>query len=155
MWTAWIVKMWRFLQWRQARVAAATPIQAVLTRVAAAHAVPHRLCLANFQPLHSPNACLNRRFTSTSHHILTRERSQLTQPIPKAWVWHRGWRSSRAKCSLILHGSCSVLLAYNLSDGHGMCDLISFIQSEEQWRVLKQSCKGKWSVILDGTTRPG
>ena len=45
--------------------------------------------------------------------------------------------------------------AYSLSDRRGMCDLIPFIQSEEQQQIKTELEGKKVSVIFDGTTRLG
>ena len=45
--------------------------------------------------------------------------------------------------------------AYSLTDRRGMCDLIAFIQSEEQQRIRAELQGIKISVIFDGTTRLG
>ena len=45
--------------------------------------------------------------------------------------------------------------AYSLSDRRGMCDMIPFIQSEEQQQIKTELEGEKVSVIFDGTTRLG
>jgi len=45
--------------------------------------------------------------------------------------------------------------AYSLSDRCGMCDMIPFIQSEEQQQIKTELEGEKVSVIFDGTTRLG
>ena len=45
--------------------------------------------------------------------------------------------------------------AYRLCDRRGMCDLIPFVQSEEQQRIRADLQGKKVSVIFDGTTRLG
>ena len=42
--------------------------------------------------------------------------------------------------------------AYSLTDRRGMCDLIPFVQSEEQQRIRSELQGKKISVIFDGTT---
>jgi len=45
--------------------------------------------------------------------------------------------------------------AYSLSDRCGMCDMIPFIQSEEQQQIKTELEGEKVSVIFNGTTRLG